>query len=216
MLTFFYLLHRNLSIAVACKLLHEPNVLFIILLGIFNVIVEIVKPFDHMSVFLACTYLFNGIFFILFDAMERKNRGMIIVVGIVFALITIYNMYSVTFTHIDNNTILFLHGSSRLSNADNQIIRGIAKKALATNSVVHVKGHASMRTRDMDPVEHALANFNISIKRANAVAKALISNGVPAEKLIIDAVGASEPISSEAMPNGERANRRAEISLSAV
>jgi outer membrane protein OmpA-like peptidoglycan-associated protein len=117
---------------------------------------------------------------------------------------------------IDNNTILFLHGSSRLSNADNQIIRRIAKKALATNSVVHVKGHASMRTRDMDPVEHALANFNISIKRANAVAQALISNGVPAEKLIIDAVGASEPIGSEAMPNGERANRRAEISLSAA
>ncbi len=112
MFTFFYLLHRNLSIAVACKLLHEPNVLFIILLGIFNVIVEIVKPFDHMSVFLACTYLFNGIFFILFDAMERKNRGMIIVVGIVFALITVYNMYSVTFTHIDNNTILFQYGSS--------------------------------------------------------------------------------------------------------
>jgi outer membrane protein OmpA-like peptidoglycan-associated protein len=114
------------------------------------------------------------------------------------------------------DTILFLHGSSRLSNADNQIIRRIAKKALATNSVVHVKGHASMRTRDMDPVEHALVNFNISIKRANAVAQALINSGVPAEKLIVDAVGASEPISSEAMPNGERANRRAEISLSAA
>ena len=124
------------------------------------------------------------------------------------------------FLNIDNgnsnDTILFLHGSSRLSNADNQMIRRIAKKALATNSVVHVKGHASMRTRDMDPVEHALVNFNISIKRANAVAQALINSGVPAEKLIIDAVGASEPISSEAMPNGERANRRAEISLSAA
>ena len=61
-----------------------------------------------------------------------------------------------------------------------------------------------------------VVNFNISIKRANAVAQALINSGVPAEKLIIDAVGASEPISSEAMPNGERANRRAEISLSAA
>jgi hypothetical protein len=106
-LTFLYLLHRNVSIAVIRKLFHEANVLFIIGLGLFNVIVEIVEPHDHMSVFLACTYLMNAIFFILFDAMERKSRTMIIVVGVIFASITIYNMYSVTFTNIDNNTILF-------------------------------------------------------------------------------------------------------------
>jgi outer membrane protein OmpA-like peptidoglycan-associated protein len=97
-----------------------------------------------------------------------------------------------------------------------EIIKNIANEAITTNAVVHVKGHASMRTRNMDPIQHALANFNISIKRANAVAKALISHGVPAGRLIIDAVGASEPVSTEAMPSGERANRRAEISLSAT
>ena len=112
--------------------------------------------------------------------------------------------------------IFFGHGSSRLSKNDIEIIKSIAEKALSTNAVVHVKGHASMRTRNMDPIQHALANFNISIKRANAVAKALIKNGVPAGRLIIDAVGASEPVSIEAMPSGERANRRAEISLSAT
>ncbi len=112
--------------------------------------------------------------------------------------------------------IFFGHGSSRLSKNDIEIIKNIAEKAVSTNAVVHVKGHASMRTRNMDPIQHALANFNISIKRANAVAKALINNGVPAGRLIIDAVGASEPVSIEAMPSGERANRRAEISLSAT
>ena len=112
--------------------------------------------------------------------------------------------------------IFFGHGSSRLSRNDIEIIKNIAKKAVSINAVVHVKGHASMRTRNMDPIQHALANFNISIKRANAVAKALINNGVPAGRLIIDAVGASEPVSIEAMPSGERANRRAEISLSAT
>jgi outer membrane protein OmpA-like peptidoglycan-associated protein len=112
--------------------------------------------------------------------------------------------------------IFFGHGSSRLSKNDIEIIKNIAEKAISTNAVIHVKGHASMRTRNMDPIQHALANFNISIKRANAVAKALINNGVPAGRLIIDAVGASEPVSIEAMPSGERANRRAEISLSAT
>ena len=112
--------------------------------------------------------------------------------------------------------IFFGHGSSRLSNNDIEIIKNIANEAITTNAVVHVKGHASMRTRNMDPIQHALANFNISIKRANAVAKALINHGVPAGRLIIDAVGASEPVSTEAMPSGERANRRTEISLSAT
>lgn len=112
--------------------------------------------------------------------------------------------------------IFFGHGSSQLSKNDMEIIKNIANEAITTNAVVHVKGHASMRTRNMDPIQHALANFNISIKRANAVAKALISHGVPAGRLIIDAVGASEPVSTEAMPSGERANRRAEISLSAT
>jgi outer membrane protein OmpA-like peptidoglycan-associated protein len=112
--------------------------------------------------------------------------------------------------------IFFGHGSSRLSKNDIEIIKNIAEKAITTNAVVHVKGHASMRTRNMDPIQHALANFNISIKRANAVAKALMKNRVPAGRLIIDAVGASEPVSIEAMPSGERANRRAEISLSAT
>ena len=118
--------------------------------------------------------------------------------------------------NIGAQTIFFGHGSSRLSKKDLEIIKNIANEAITTNAVVHVKGHASMRTRDMDPIQHALANFNISIKRANAVAKALITHGVPAGRLIIDAVGASEPVSTEAMPSGERANRRAEISLSAT
>tara|TARA_Y100000588_G_scaffold359279_1_gene418175 strand:- start:92 stop:1132 length:1041 start_codon:yes stop_codon:yes gene_type:complete len=112
-------------------------------------------------------------------------------------------------------TILFGHGSYRLSNSDRSLLSKIAKKALETGAIVHVTGHASMRTRDMDELRHALANFNISVKRANVVAEFLISKGVPAERLIVDAVGDSQPINLETMPSGERANRRTEISLEA-
>ena len=41
----------------------------------------------------------------------------------------------------------------------------------------------------------------------------LIANGVKAEKLIVDAVGDSQPLNQESMPAEERANRRAEIFL---
>ena len=112
-----------------------------------------------------------------------------------------------------NKAILFEHGSSKLSRSDMAFIKKMSIKAIETKSIVRVTGHASMRTRNMDAFKHALANFNISLKRANAVAQALMKNGVSAENLIIDAVGASDPVGSESMPSGERANRRAEISL---
>ena len=109
--------------------------------------------------------------------------------------------------------VTFGHGSSRLSSADRAKLRALADEALNQGLYVRVVGHASMRTRDMDPFEHTLANFNVSLMRANVVAGALLEMGVPAEQLIIDAVGDTQPLFSEAMPSGEQGNRRAEIYL---
>jgi flagellar motor protein MotB len=89
----------------------------------------------------------------------------------------------------------------------------MAQQALDAGAFIRVVGHASMRTVEMDPFEHIVANFNISLLRANAVAAALIQNGVPAERLIVDALGDTQPLHSEAMPSGEHANRRTEIFL---
>ena len=47
--------------------------------------------------------------------------------------------------------------------------------------------------------------------RADAVAQELIHEGVPAAKVLIDAVGDSQPVYYESMPKGESGNRRAEI-----
>ncbi len=107
----------------------------------------------------------------------------------------------------------FAHGSARLSASDLNTLRGLAKEALDRGLYVRVVGHASMRTRDMDPVAHTMANFDVSVARANAVASAFIEMGVPAEQLIVDAVGDAEPLYSEAMSSGEQGNRRAEIYL---
>jgi outer membrane protein OmpA-like peptidoglycan-associated protein len=109
--------------------------------------------------------------------------------------------------------INFKHGSSRLSSSDLARLRALAKEAINVGAYIRVVGHASMRTRDMDPFEHTLANFNVSLKRANVVASALIDIGVPAEQLIVDAVGDTQPLFSEAMPSGEQANRRTEVYL---
>ena len=112
---------------------------------------------------------------------------------------------------VNKGVINFGHGSHQLSAADRRFLLKIASEVKKTGASVRVVGHASMRTRDMDELKHTLANFNVSVKRAEAVASFLIANGVKAEKLIVDAVGDSQPLNYESMPSEERANRRAEI-----
>ena len=86
------------------------------------------------------------------------------------------------------NTVNFKHGSARLSSGDRRLIADLARHALRSNAFLRVVGHASMRTREMDPIKHTMVNFDISLRRANIVAVALIDAGFPREMLIVDAV----------------------------
>ncbi len=78
---------------------------------------------------------------------------------------------------------------------------------------VRVVGHASHRTRDLPLHKHKMANFRISVDRANAVARELVRLGVQTAALRIEAVSDSRPIYFEVMPAGEAKNRRAEVFL---
>lgn len=105
----------------------------------------------------------------------------------------------------------FANGSSRLSANDRADVAKIAKLVREKGARVRVVGHASRRTRDMDPVRHMLVNFEMSVKRANAVAAELARRGVDRDVISVEARGASEPLFLEVMPAGEAGNRRAEI-----
>ena len=63
------------------------------------------------------------------------------------------------------------------------------------------------------PEQHQLANFNVSIKRANSVASALNELGVDSNMLRAEALADSQPVYHEFMATGEAGNRRAEIFL---
>jgi outer membrane protein OmpA-like peptidoglycan-associated protein len=86
-----------------------------------------------------------------------------------------------------------------------------AFKANGGQGTIRVVGHASSRTANMSVEKHLETIFAKSQARANAVAQDLIRQGVPANKVMIDAVGDSQPIYYESMPKGEAGNRRAEI-----
>ena len=108
-------------------------------------------------------------------------------------------------------TIQFNHSSARLSARDRAIINTVAQAQRDNGANVLVVGHASSRTRQMSKARHAVANFEVSFKRANAVAQALIQSGVPLNQVTVEAVSDDQPIYAESMPNGEAGNRRTEI-----
>ncbi|WPZ32801.1 OmpA family protein [Thalassobaculum sp. OXR-137] len=108
-------------------------------------------------------------------------------------------------------TVNFAHGSAALNADDLDMVRSIASAAQETDAFIRVIGHASSRTAEMALASHELVNFQESMDRAQTVADALIAAGVPRERVLVEAMSASQPLYYESMPSGEAGNRRAEI-----
>ncbi len=109
--------------------------------------------------------------------------------------------------------IYFAHGSSSLDANDRNILRDIVALSRERNASIRVVGHASARTRNIDPVEHQIANLEISQKRADSVAAALVQLGASRDRVRVEAQSDAQPVYHEFMPTGEAGNRRAEIFL---
>ena len=108
-------------------------------------------------------------------------------------------------------TIQFANGSSRLNDRDRRILRDVSLLQRQGGGKVTVVGHASQRTRNMDPGRHNRVNRQISQDRADAVARELIRFGVAAGDIQVSAMSDSQPLYYEFMPSGEAGNRRTEI-----
>lgn len=107
--------------------------------------------------------------------------------------------------------VRFKAGSASLTGNARQQVRRIAGIYKQRGGAIRVEGHASSRTRNMDPVQHHLVNFNVSLNRANAVARELVRQGVPAEAVFVAAMSDSQPLYYEVMPAGDAGNQRVEI-----
>lgn len=110
-------------------------------------------------------------------------------------------------------TIKFAHGVTRLAAAARQQLRDFAPRAKQHEGIIRIVGHSSSRTGNMSYAKHLVSNFDVSVDRANAVARELIGLGVDPARLKVEAVGASMPRYHETMPNGEAENRRVEVFL---
>jgi outer membrane protein OmpA-like peptidoglycan-associated protein len=109
--------------------------------------------------------------------------------------------------------VFFPHDTTVLSTEGRRLVRAAAEtfRNKGGQGYVRVVGHSSSRTANMPLARHLELNFERSQARATAVARELIRDGVPAEKVLVEAVGDSQPVYFESMPRGEEGNRRAEI-----
>lgn len=110
-------------------------------------------------------------------------------------------------------TILFDNGSSKLKAHDKRILRAVTRLQRKNGGKLRIVGHASARTRNLPPVKHKMANFQVSAARADRVVSELVRMGVKKEDIQIAAVSDAEPIYYEFMPSGEAGNRRTEVYL---
>lgn len=109
--------------------------------------------------------------------------------------------------------VFFPHDTTVLNAEGRKLVRAAAEafRDKGGQGYVRVVGHSSSRTGNMPLARHIELNFERSQARATAVARELIRDGVPAEKVLVEAVGDSQPVYFESMPQGEEGNRRAEI-----
>ena len=103
--------------------------------------------------------------------------------------------------------VYFDYNSSRLDSADFAQVADFAsiyRGGVVPN--ISVEGHASPEKN----LGQNVGNMKVSLDRANAVAKALVESGVPADKITVQAFGAKRGAPSF-LHKGENADRRVEV-----
>lgn len=111
--------------------------------------------------------------------------------------------------------VRFANGSVGLDARDKALLRQVAEyqKGFASGPKLRVIGHASSRTGDMAAGNNRQMNYDLSRRRAEAVAAELARLHVDARAMIVEARADASPVYYEAMPLAEEYNRRVEIYL---
>lgn len=110
------------------------------------------------------------------------------------------------------STVYFAHSSAALSLSDMQSIEVTAREFNSgPDGMLSVEGHSSTRAMTENPITRKRINLDISAERASAVAKALISFGVPGNRIKVVAWGEEHDAGVTSGRSDESASRRVEI-----
>lgn len=105
------------------------------------------------------------------------------------------------------------NGRNDISQNDLKALKEVVRFHKEKGGIVKIIGHASSRTRNMELIDHKIANFEMSYKRAEKIGKQLKNLGIKENNIYLGAVSDKEPVLKESMPINEAMNRRTEIYL---
>ncbi len=118
--------------------------------------------------------------------------------------------------------LLYAEGETAVHGSAKRYLEKIAKVMQAHPSIrVVLVGHTDDREAQAfaTPVEGQPAPdvtqiaIDLAKARAEAVRQALVAEGIPSGRIVIDGIGGTEPVADNATPKGRLANRRVEIKL---
>jgi len=108
--------------------------------------------------------------------------------------------------------VLFAEGSSEIDPAQVAKLRPVVLQLRRQGGAVQVVGYASRQAAG-DTAEGKIANFNLSLDRANAVARALMRLGAKPSEVMVTAEGEEAPPIAIAGLSGAAADQRADVFL---
>ena len=77
------------------------------LLAVFNLAMELIVPYDSVSWINGVVYLFIVLSFIAIDSIIVKSRLFALVVGLLFSLVNVWNIYNLSFGNWSNGVVFF-------------------------------------------------------------------------------------------------------------
>ena len=89
--------YKNVSLTIFQRLLKEPNVIVVFILGACNMIIDCSKPADSLSPIMGLIYLLTTYGVMLIDIIKVKSRAFALILCAFLVILNIYNTYSHTF-----------------------------------------------------------------------------------------------------------------------
>lgn len=109
--------------------------------------------------------------------------------------------------------IQFGRASSGLGGNDQAVLARVAQIQRRNGGTVRIVAHASQDVSGSTDQALELGNYNVSRRRALAIADTLMRLGVPRSAIVAEAASDNEPAYATNTARGVAANRRAEIFL---